>query len=203
MTLAERTRPPPPLLLLTDERGPDPLAMAARLPAGSGIVLRSYTLSTPERRELAIRLGILCKARRLWLVVAADPHLAALARADGLHLPEGIARHGILAPALLWLRRKGGFLTVAAHSQIAIRRAAILGARAALLSPVFTTASHPGARTIGPHRFAAWCRAAPIPVYALGGLSAKTVRRLRGAGAVGVATVGGVVTAHGSVRLRP
>ncbi len=42
--------------------------------------------------------------------------------------------------------------------------AARAGADAALLSPVFWTASHPLAPALGPLRFAAWCRSSPLPV---------------------------------------
>jgi thiamine-phosphate pyrophosphorylase len=66
-----------------------------------------------------------------------------------------------------------------AHSLREIGLANRVRADAVLLSPVFPTRSHPGARTLGPSRFrllAAW---AAMPVIALGGLSARAARRLR------------------------
>jgi thiamine-phosphate pyrophosphorylase len=184
---AQRTLPP--LALLTDrDRLADPLGAARRLPAGSLVVLRHY--GDPERVLLAGRLAKVCRARRLVLVVAGDLGLAIRLRA-GLHLAEGLARTA--SPRLrLWHRRGGGLLTVAAHSAAALQRARRLGADAALLSPVFPTVSHPEAAGLGPLAFRRLCRGAGLPVYALGGVSVTTVRRLAGSGAVGIATIGGL-----------
>ena len=70
--------------------------------------------------------------------------------------------------------------------------AARAGIDAVLLSPVFPTESHPGARVMGPLLFARWASRSPLPVYALGGISAATIGRIAGCGVVGVATVGGL-----------
>ena len=90
-------------------------------------------------------------------------------------------------------RRPGWIVTSAAHSPRAVRSAAALGVDAVLLSPVFATRSHPGAPTIGPMRFARWVSESPIPVYALGGIDARSGRRLRGSGAAGFAAIGGLL----------
>lgn len=177
----------PPLLLVTDARRlPDPLPAAARLPPGAGVILRHYR--HPGRAALARDLASLCRARGLWLLIAGDGRLAAEAGADGLHLPEAL-----VGRAIAWRRRRPGWLiTAAAHSRPALVRAARAGVDAALLSPVFATASHPGARPLGPLRFAALVRATRLPVYALGGVDAGTARRLKESGAVGLAAVGGL-----------
>lgn len=179
MTVANhrpRLNRPPRLLLLTDEvRLPDPLAAMARLPPGSGVILRHYAT---ERRDLARAMAFLARRRRLVFLVAGDWRLAAEIGADGLHLPEGMARHGMLAGALGWVRRRKLLLLVACHGATALRRARRLGAHAALLSPVFPTASHPGAPVIGPVRFGLWTRRAGLPVLALGGMNSRRLRRL-------------------------
>ena len=74
-------------------------------------------------------------------------------------------------------------------------RAALAGVDAVLLSPVFPTKSHPGAAPIGPLRFAAWVRECPLPVYALGGVSLQSARRLASSGAAGFAGIGGFAPA--------
>ncbi len=178
----------PPLVLVTDERRlPDPCPAAARLPPGSLVILRHY--DTPDRRALAGRLARLCRARRLRLLIAADLDLA-VALGTGLHLPEGLARSP--APRLrLWHRRSRLPLTVAAHGRMALVRAARLGADAALLSPVFATASHPEARGLGAVAFRRLVRRAKLPVYALGGVNRATVGHLKGSGAAGVAAISG------------
>ena len=175
----------PPLILMTDAaRLPDPLATAARLPAGAAVILRDY--DAPGRVALAAALSALCRARRLRLLVAADAELAARVGADGLHLPEG------LVPRMPRRWPRDWLITAAAHSPAALRRAWRAGADAALLSPVFATASHPNAPTLGVLRFAAWANEAPLPVYALGGINADTARRLIDSRAVGLAGIGGM-----------
>jgi thiamine-phosphate pyrophosphorylase len=177
----DATRRLPPVLLMTDEiRLPDPLPAARTLARGSGVVLRHY--SAPDRAVLAAQLA---RLPGIVLMVAGDVALAHAVRARGLHLPEGSR-----PPPRL--RRRGFVITMAAHSVPALRRARILGADAAVLSPVFPTASHPSARTLGPLRFAALVRTAGLPVYALGGVTAANARRLQQSGAVGFAAIAGL-----------
>jgi len=132
------------------------------------------------------------------LLVAGDWRLAAAVGADGVHLPEAMVRRGAPAWGGGGPRRPGFLVTAAAHSPAALWRAARAGADAALLSPVFATASHPGGAVIGLPRFAAWCRGAPLPVYALGGIDRGTVRRLKDAGAAGAAAIGALAGIGGA-----
>jgi thiamine-phosphate pyrophosphorylase len=184
----------PRLILVTDEtRLPDPAAAIRRLPPGAAVILRHY--GAPDRPALARRLAALCRRRGVRLLIAGDWRLAAAVGADGVHLPEAMARRGPAAWGWGGPRRPGFFITAAAHSPAALWRAARAGADAALLSPVFATASHPGAAGIGVTRFATWCRRAPLPVYALGGIDRRTARRLAGAGAAGFAFLGALTAA--------
>jgi len=204
-TLAERSwrlnrsagaiPPLPGVLLLTDEkRLPDPLPAAAALPPGSAVVLRHY--DAPGRAALATMLQRLCAARRLRLLVANDWRLAAAVGAAGVHLAEGLLPRAPVSR----LRARGWLVTAAAHGVPALWRAARAGASAALLSPVFATASHPGARSLGALRFAATVQQAPLPVYALGGIDAGNVRALQESGAVGVAAIAGLTPGGGTGR---
>ncbi len=185
-----RRRALPPLILLTDSRRlPDPLPAAAQLARGNAVILRHY--DAPDREALARRLAALCRRRGVLLLVAGDWRLAWRIGADGVHLPEGLARRGPRSWGAGVPHRPGFLVTAAAHSPPAIRRAARAGADAVLLSPVFPTASHPGAKTLGTLRFARWCRMATVPVYALGGVSRDTAPRLAGSGVAGLAGIGG------------
>ena len=65
-----------------------------------------------------------------------------------------------------------------AHSLREIGDANRLGADAVLLSPVFPTRSHPGARTLGPLRFRLLAAHAAMPVIALGGMDQALAGRL-------------------------
>ena len=184
----------PPLILVTDAaRLPDPAAAIRRLPRGAAVILRHY--DAPERAGLARRLAALCRRRGVRLLVAGDGRLAAAIGAGGVHLPEAMARRGPMGWGGGGFRRPGFLVTAAAHSPAALWRAARAGADAALLSPVFPTASHPGASGIGVIRFAAWCRRSPLPVYALGGIDRRAARRLKGTGMVGFAGLAGIARA--------
>jgi len=189
LNLPARTTGLPALVLVTDEiRLADPLPVLAQLPVGSWVILRHY--AADNRAALARSLARACRARRLVLLVAGDLDLA-VAVGAGLHLPEGMARES-LARIRLWRRRRLAPLTCAAHSRPALRRAAMIGATAALLSPVFPTLSHPGAKVLGSLAFRRLVRSAGVAVYALGGVNAATIGRLTGSGAAGIACVGGL-----------
>lgn len=190
----------PALILLTDEtRLTDPSAAVALLPRGSAVIFRHYGLAAAERAALARRLRRITRARGVLLLLAAtdrtDEALARALRADGIHVPEWRVRQGD-GPAM-HRRRPGWLVTAAAHSLLALRRAAAFGADAALLSPVFTTASHAAARPLGVLRFAAWSRLSRLPVYALGGIDARSAARLRPTRACGLAGIGGLVESPG------
>lgn len=172
----------PVLWLFTDSaRLPDPCAAVARLPKGlCGVVLRHD--GAPDRAALGRELARTCRARRLALVVAGDARLAASLGA-GLHLRAG-------RRIRFTHRRRGTLLTSSAHDARQLRRARLAGADLVFLSPAFPTASHPGAPALGPARWAGLTRHAGMPVAALGGIGAGSVRALPrglclGAGAIG------------------
>jgi thiamine-phosphate pyrophosphorylase len=170
----------PALWLFTDSRRlPDPRPAVARLPRGlAGVVFRHD--DDPDRADLGRDIARICRARRLVLVVAGDVRLAAALRA-GVHLRGG-----------RWpgLPKTNGFVTSSAHGAEDLRRASRAGAHLAFLSPVFATASHPGAPSLGPARWSRLARGAPVAVAALGGIDGTSVRRLprgrcRAIGAIG------------------
>jgi thiamine-phosphate pyrophosphorylase len=179
----------PALWLVTDEkRLANPKRAIAALPRGSGVILRHY--ADPRRAQLAEQLAALCRQRGLVFLLAGDWRLAARVNAAGLHLPDHMSRKGPHPGARLWQRRHTRLLTVAAHGYNGVRRAAQLRASAVFLAPVFATASHPERRPLGATRFASIVNKAPLPVLALGGVSATTINALRGSGCAGVAGVG-------------
>ena len=79
-----------------------------------------------------------------------------------------------------------------AHSlseAVAARRAR---ARLVLVSPVYPTRTHPGARALGPLRAATIARAAGIPAIALGGMTRERFKRMKALGFVGWAAIDGL-----------
>ena len=171
------------LWLFTDAaRLPDPRAAVARLPKGlCGVVLRHD--GAPDRIRLGRDLARICRLRRLALVVAGDARLAA-ALGAGVHLRAG-RRDRPFA-----FRRRAAMVTSSAHDLAELRRAGRAGADLAFLSPVFPTASHPGAPALGVSRWTRLAMQVRLPVAALGGIDAHGVCALprhlcRGAGAIG------------------
>lgn len=139
-----------------------------RLPRGSGIVLRHYSLAAGERRAMARRLRTLA-ASRGWLLV-----VGGLSGFAGRHWHRGAPRHA------------ARFVTASAHSAAEVRSAFRAGADLVFLSPVFPTRSHPGARTLGPVRFGLARAGARGPVVALGGVDPRSARRLKADGIAGI-----------------
>lgn len=164
-----RANPLPALWLLSDERNDAGLARAlARLPRGSGFIYRHYHLPDPARYHRFCALRRIARARG-HVVILADSALTAREwGADGIYG----------SPRALYPRRAGLFHLATAHGAGELALAARLGADAALLSPVFPTATHPGGATLGPARFGLLARAAPLPVIALGGMTASRARTL-------------------------
>lgn len=157
-----------------------------RLPRGAIVILRATTGA--GRARLAAQLEDAVIARGLRLLVADDPALASDIGAAGLHLPE--AR---LCEAAHWrARRPNWIVTGAVHSLAALTRAQGLPLDALLLSPVFSTVSHRHGKPLTPLRAAAIAAASRHPVYALGGITARSAARLAPA-FDGIAAIGALL----------
>ncbi len=179
----------PALWLMTDEdRLPNPAIALAHLPRGAGLILRHYNAA--GRVAIATQLSRLCRHRGVMLLIAGDWRLASHVGAAGVHLAEHAARAGLPAGGRLWRRENCKLLTVAAHGNKGLRRAVELHATAAILAPIFKTASHPGRAPLGLTRAAALIRQTAVPVVALGGINTSTIRGLRHSGCAGVAGIG-------------
>ena len=150
-----------------DERLPDPIAAARRLPKGSLVIVRARN----AKRRHALGEALRTQTHGLILLAADDPVLAD--SLHGLHLPEAHARDAAHWRAL----RPHWVITVAAHSPRGLQAP---HANAALLSPVFATKSHPGAKALTPVRARSMAHRALLPVLALGGVTARNATLLRG-----------------------
>lgn len=167
-------------------RTPDPAGLVAALPGGVGLIFRHY--GHPDRGALARAAVEAARRRGVAILIADDWDLALRLGADGVHLPE----YRLRRPGAARAARRGPdwLVTAAAHGPRALARARACGVDAALLSPVFATESHDDRRPLGVARFAGLCRAAGLPIYGLGGISAANLRRLAVAGAAGIAGIG-------------
>ncbi|MGB3807271.1 MAG: thiamine phosphate synthase [Erythrobacter sp.] len=159
----------PNLWLISDARNDDVLdAALGRLPRGSGFIYRHYHLVGRARYERFMQVRRIARARD-HLVILADSALTAREwGADAIYGP----------PRSLWPRRRDLLHLATAHDLAEIGLANRLGADAVLLSPVFSTRSHPGAGTLGPVRFRLLARHSRVPVVALGGMDAHGARAI-------------------------
>lgn len=158
-----------------DDRLPDPVAAARALPKGSLVIVRARD----AKRRHALGDALRTQTHGLILLAADDPVLADCLH--GLHLPEAHARDAAHWRAL----RPHWVITVAAHSPRGLQAPY---ADAALLSPVFATKSHPGAKTLTPARARLMAQHALLPVLALGGVTARNAALLPGFS--GIAAIG-------------
>jgi thiamine-phosphate pyrophosphorylase len=181
----------PPLILMTDDlRLPDPLGSAAGLPRGCAVILRHRDQAAQS--SLAQLLRKITHERGVLLLISQDAGLARAVGADGLHLPERLARTAAHWKTL----RPNWFVTAAAHSAASLAAAARARADAVLLAPVFQTPSHPERGTLGAVRARNIARQIRVPVYALGGINHHTAMRLTGSSIAGIAAIDALSRGH-------
>lgn len=125
--------------------------------------------------------GRLDAARRLGAIHHATRH--------GAPVADGVAA-GLVAGASV-------------HDADEAARAVDGGASYLFASPVWPTATHPGAPTLGPDGLSALVASSPVPVLALGGVDAVRAGDARAAGAHGVVVVSAILDAwHGPHAVR-
>ncbi|MCW3834909.1 thiamine phosphate synthase [Sphingomonas canadensis] len=159
----QRRHPPlPRLWLMTDERMGERLwDVLERLPRGAGVIFRHYALPPAERRALFARVLRTARRRRLVLL-----------RAGGMPMRGEMGTHGRR-------ERSRGLRSFPAHDRREAIAAVRAGADLLLVSPVYPTRSHPGARTLGRVGLGQVIRETGTPVIALGGMNAANARGLR------------------------
>ncbi len=167
--------------------GEDGLVAAVEAAVGGGVdavQLREKDLPPDELLPLAGRLREITLGRAL-LLVNGPLDVALAAAADGLHLPEA-------APPVE--RPRPGFLVGrSVHSVEAARRAEAEGADYLIAGPVYQTRSHPGVRPTGVSLIEEIASRVPIPVLAIGGLTAGRADEVVRAGASGIAVISAVL----------
>jgi thiamine-phosphate pyrophosphorylase len=150
---------------MTDERIDDLDAAIARLPRGSGIVFRHYSLKPKARRALFDRVHGLARRYRHVLFLADTPEKARIWGADGVHNGSALVARGLRSAAV--------------HN-VPERIAAIrAGADLMFASPTFATRTHPGKRELGIARLGLLAGSNRSRTIALGGMTAKRAKSLK------------------------
>ncbi|MGL4313439.1 MAG: thiamine phosphate synthase [Sphingomonas sp.] len=164
----------PQCWLMTDERMGDDLWPALeRLPRGAGVIFRHYSLPKAARRAMFERVAAIARRRGLVLVRAGDERLG---RGEA-----GI--HGRIN------KRAAGLRSWPAHNRREVMAGVRAGADIILISPVFATRSHPGARPLGRVRALITVAGVKVPIIALGGIDQSHQRWLLSAGFYGWAGI--------------
>ena len=164
-----------------------PAAIHAACDAGvDWIQIREKDLATRALADLTRQAAGLAGPSGTRILVNSRVDVALAAGATGVHLPSD-------APPASSVRRSTpeGFLVgVSCHSTGEVRRAEAEGADFAVFGPVFDTASK---RSYGPPQglplLKEACRAAEIPVLALGGVTLENAAACLDAGAAGIAGI--------------
>lgn len=157
--------------------------LEARLKGGLRLVqLREKAFAPDAYAKLAAAVAERCRAHGAKLLINANWDLAARVGA-GVHLNSQQLSTVSARPDLPWVG-------ASCHNAAELAQAVALGCDLAVLSPVLPTASHPGEPALGWEAFTEIVRGSPIPVYALGGQSAKTLDAARRHGAQGIAVKG-------------
>lgn len=173
----------PQLLLITDHaRYPGDAffeTVEAALSGGVDTVLaREKQMDSARLLAFCSRLRELTRRYDACLIVHAQADVAQAVQADGVHVSSADIPE---LPAMRrWLGDAPMTLSASCHDMEQLQAAFDAGADFALLSPVFPTASHPGAPHLGVGRFRELAAAAPLPVVALGGITTENRGELAG-----------------------
>jgi thiamine-phosphate pyrophosphorylase len=187
------------VVLVTDRRAVSDLESAVNaalgaLPRGSvAVQLREKDVAGAALLAVARRLRPLCRARAAPLFVNDRADVALAAGADGVHLPSA----GLPVSVARELLGPGRLVGISCHSAGEAAAAHRAGADFAFFGPVWET---PGKNARGEAALVEAVRAAAIPVFAIGGVTAPRAVRARAAGAHGVACIRSVLGAADAAR---
>jgi thiamine-phosphate pyrophosphorylase len=163
-----------PLLVLSDDaRGFGLEGQLSHWPMGAAFIERTYG-AAPRQKHISDTAQL----------ASCTPRQARAAKLDGVHWPQ----------KRLKFRQKSatqGLLeTTSSHSGLAIAKASRAGFDAILVSTAFESESPSATRPLGAIRLAILQRMFPsTPIYALGGISLNTIKKLRRTRISGVALV--------------
>ena len=165
------------------------MAVAVFAAGGRWLLLREKDLAPDAQADLVRALVETARPHGARVSVSAD--VAAAGSAHGLHLPRDgdvITARRTLGPTAL--------IGLSAHDRDEAERAVRDGADYVTLSPIFPSASKPGyGPALGPTALHEIASALPIPVLALGGVTAANAADCLAAGAAGLAVMGSVMAA--------
>lgn len=177
------------LYLITDPECGEQLAERTRralhdTPKGRiAVQLRLKNWAPERRRAMAEKLREVTRAAGALLLINSDLELAARVGADGVQLPES-------GPSIADARARLGpraLIGASCHDRSGLAAAHTQGADFATLSPFHAVAGK--GPVLRADRVRQWITATPIPVLALGGMTASLTPDAIADGATGVAVI--------------
>ena len=157
------------------------------------VQLREKDLSAAELLPLAGELRAATRRYQAKLLINDRIDIALAVHADGVHLgghslSVAVARH-LLGPERL--------IGVSTHHPDEIAAAALDGADFVTFGPVFATPSKAAyGPPVGLEALCSACAAAPLPVFALGGIHAGQLPQIQTSGAHGLAVISAIIAAR-------
>ncbi len=159
------------------------------LQAGVKLVqLRAKSLPPDEFIALAKAASTHCRQAGAKLVLNGSPRSLPAAIADGIHLDSRTLMASNDEQLLPW---RTGLIGASCHSPQELAAATRLDLDYVSLSPVCHTQTHPDTAAIGWEVFRDWTQDTPLPVYALGGMTAEQRSVAIQHGGQGIATIRG------------
>jgi thiamine-phosphate pyrophosphorylase len=156
------------------------------LAAGVDFVqLRRRNRPAGEVEALAKRLVALSPIARERVLVSARLDVALASGAAGVHLPSD----GLPIAAVRRAAPPAYVVSRSTHSREEVERAYREGASFVVFGPIFPTPSKPGHPGLGLGALEDVVSSAPIPVYALGGVTPERISPIADAGAFGIAGI--------------
>jgi thiamine-phosphate pyrophosphorylase len=192
----------PKIILVTDPNYPDErilevtsACVAALPPHSFAVQLRDKKRERAKLRAFAEKLRELTRpagARAALLLINGDAELAKLVGADGVHL-GGNAMSVAEARATFG---EGAFVTIAAHSDHAVKLGVRDGADGALVSSIFASPGKAAGRGTMALRSARAVAGETFALYALGGVDSENAADCVMAGADGIAAIRALLLAR-------
>lgn len=162
-----------------------------------GIVLREKDLPVKEYSALARKVRDICRSAGASIIVHSHPEVARELDIPALHMP-------LDALEKMSAEERKGFemLGASCHSAEDVLRAKELGCDYVTAGHVYATDCKPGLPPRGADFLAEVCgQAAPMPVFALGGLTPARAPEVRRAGAAGFAMMSSAMDAENPAEL--
>jgi thiamine-phosphate pyrophosphorylase len=175
-------------MMITSDADEDLLVRRVERAVAAGVdfvQLRRKDRPGRELESLARRLAAISPLVRERLLVNGRLDVALSSRAAGVHLPA----RGLPTAAVLRAAPPGFLVSRSTHGREEVERAFEEGASFVVFGPIFPTASKPGHPGVGLKSLEEAVSSAPIPVYALGGITPDRVAAIEATGASGIAGI--------------